>query len=107
MTPTCATCGGADGFAPWIELQWSPTHFTNHPTDEDLSVGTPVARNGARVEGNRMNMIQGAMLVRSAPTGRESLVGAHSPDCAALHPGLFSTRPCGTRGWIWLPGEGR
>jgi hypothetical protein len=33
--------------------------------------------------------------VHTAPTGRVVLFGAHSQDCATLHPGLFSRSPSG------------
>jgi hypothetical protein len=36
--------------------------------------------------------------IHSAPTGRTTLLGGHSPDCAALHPGLFSFSPSGRKG---------
>ena len=35
------------------------------------------------------------MVVRSTPTGRADSFGALSPDCATLHPGLFSSPPSG------------
>src|SRR5208337_190958 len=35
--------------------------------------------------------------VRSTPTGRVNLLVTPSPDCATLHPGLFSTPPSGRR----------
>src|SRR5271157_3057905 len=34
---------------------------------------------------------------RSTPTGRVNLLATPSPDCATLHPGLFSTPPSGRR----------
>jgi hypothetical protein len=48
-------------------------------------------------QGNRINVFEVIHVVHSAPTGRWILVGMLSPDCAALHPGLFSTPPYGRK----------
>jgi hypothetical protein len=40
----------------------------------------------------------GTRSIHSAPTGRTTLLGGHSPDCATLHPGLFSFPPSGRKG---------
>jgi hypothetical protein len=35
------------------------------------------------------------IVIRSAPTGRDTLLDVYSPGCAALHPGQLSCRPSG------------
>ena len=51
--------------------------------------------------GNCMNPIDDLRLVHSAPPGLMGSTNTFSQDSASLHPGLFSTRPSGTRKSIW------